>query len=324
MTQGSRDNTGSLTAAEVQRPLLDAEAERELAKVINDDPDLVMLSDYMAGALSPAQARLFERRLVSDAALASWAIPLLRARDLIVDERQRAMDESAGASARTWEQLQRRMLLDSLEPPRDAGPAPHAGNRAPAARPGWVARFGARIVLWTLAGSAAITLIGFAMPYVFVYASGVASQVASGWDVTRTYASGGTQVRLPNGGVVAGLGPTFVAVRKQRWLDPKGWGDRRFDVYAHARHLTVGSMASLGVETRVDGPLAVVTSADARYHVDEEDEACAVRVSVQFGQVMVAPAANPSNTLPLGPGEMVRITCDGLMTRGEPPVGGGR
>lgn len=320
MTRDARPGTGTMTAAEVQVPLLEAEAERELARLASDDPDVVALADYMLGALSPAQARLFERRLQSDEALASWAIPVLRARDLLAEERQRALDAGAGTSAQAWEQLQRRMLVESLDARPAAGDKRESDRRAPQT----VARLATRVSLWAMVAVVAVIVVAFAMPYLYTFASGVASAATGGWRVTRGYGLGGAQLRLPNGGIVSGIGPTFIAVRKDGWLDPRGWGERRFDVYAHATRLTVASAATLGADMRLDTPRAIIVSGDAAYSVRDDDAGCAAQVSVARGHVLVASPMAPERTTPLGEGETIRIACDGAMSRGAAPAGGGR
>lgn len=328
MTRLSKPNAGAMTAAEVQAPVLEAEAERELRKLASDDPDVFTLTEYMLGALPPAQARLFECRLQSDERLASWAIPVLRARDLIAEERQRALDGAPAGASLQWEQVQRRMPLESLDARRAAvatGGGEWGQGRGDDGRaPRTAGRIVTRLVLWAMAVVVAVILGAFTIPYLGQLAAGVASAVTGGWEVTRGYGLGGAQLRLPNGGVVSGIGPTYIALRKDGWLDPSGWGARRFDVYAHAPRLSVATGTAPGEETRLDSPRAIVISQQAFYTLLDDEGRCATRIEVSRGRIIVASTMAPERTLPLAEGETATIACDGTLSRGALPPGGVR
>lgn len=291
----------------------DANAERELAELAANDADLLLLSDYIARALSAESMAQVEARMTHDAEFHALATTLVAAHDAMRAHVDKVMDDAMSETDEAWEGVRRRRATELLiertarERRRDErnGRSRDAAEERAAPR-----RSTARLVRRGALVVAALVSIGIGGALGWWLVSNPASEQGH-WAVHRSTPNHASVfVPLSEDMYVAGTGSAFIAVRRVGLLNTRVAYEDVQDVWAEGALVTVSVKPRDGRELQLTTPLFTLRTRDGVVNILRQAGG-GRSITVDEGRVVVELDRNSRHNIAIAKGEELAITADG-------------
>ena len=294
-------------------------AEEELAHVRREDPDMLLIADYMSGALSDLEARRVDERLASDPAFYRLAEPLFRAREAMQAETTRAYSNPYDVEV-AWQELRQRLGLAELGETvlhnMLSARMNTAAIRAESATPmGGNSHTFLNARAKRVAGRTLYVLVEIGV--LFMVLAGLAPHEPWGpqWNLVTTTHAERRHVQIDDSTSFTLQPDARLTYRmKAMWLMPEEAIGRR--------EMVLDGGASFDLRkpqykvVRIRTPAATIEGESAAFDV-RVSPPCETGVTVRRGAIDVAARQHPDDVVLAELGDKVTIGCDGIAKKGR-------
>lgn len=295
------------------------EPDADLASAVEEDPDSLLLSDYLCGALSPDESRFVERRLTTDSDFARFAAPLIEARDTIRSEAAREYSNPYDVEV-AWQHARARAGL----PPLVASDVRNflsakmgvAEIRSASARPivGKPARL-TNVRARRIVARMAFVAVEVAVVFAVIFATLPNVRDGYMWHVVAKVTADGERVDFDDSSYISLKTGARFALRREglifRIVEELGRRDAFLDGGATV-HLRLPKGNLLMLRT----PFANIDAREATYTV-RPTSPCETVISAESGTIKVSSRYHLDDEYIAEQGSAVTIGCDGVARRGR-------
>ena len=294
-------------------------AEEELSRVRREDPDMLLISDYMSGVLGAHEARGVDARLADDPQFYRLAEPLFRAREAMQAETTRAYSNPYDVEV-AWQELRHRLGLAELGETvvrnmlsaRMNGVAICTASATPM---GGNSHAFMNTRAKRIAGRALYVVVEFGLIFSFLTSLAPHEPWGPQWNLVTTTHAERRRVMIDDSTSFS-LGPDSRISYKLR-----GWFMMTDDGVGR-RDMVLDGEASFDIRkpqykmVRIRTPAATIEGVSAAFDV-RFARPCKTVVTVRRGEIDVASRLHPNDPLLAEVGDRVTIGCDGVAKKGQ-------